>query len=163
MTKDELINHLNMMPHPEGGYYVETYRSHKIGMINKNNIERNASTAIYFLMGDNDFSTFHKLKFTEIWHHYDGNPVEIVEITPKGELKRSIVGKDFLKGETPQHVITGGNWFAARTIESEGSDYVLVGCTVAPGFEFEDFEIADVNKLAVDYPDHKEIIMEFKK
>ncbi|NME70909.1 cupin domain-containing protein [Flammeovirga aprica] len=163
MKKDEIIKFLEMTPHPEGGYFYETYRSHKTIEVNSDRLERNASTAIYYLMGKDEFSTFHRLKYTEIWHHYDGARVKIVEITPSGELKETIVGKDFLAGEVPQYVIKGGNWFAARALVEKEDDFVLVGCTVAPGFEFEDFEIANIDNLTEEHPQYAEIIQSFKR
>ncbi|KXX67271.1 cupin domain-containing protein [Flammeovirga sp. SJP92] len=163
MKKNDIIEFLGMTPHPEGGYFYETYRSHKSIEVNADGVERNASTAIYYLMGKNEFSTFHKLKYTEIWHHYDGARVKIVEITPNGELIETIVGKNFLEGEVPQYVIKGGNWFAARALVENEDDFVLVGCTVAPGFEFEDFEIANIDVLVEEFPDHTEIIQSFKR
>ncbi|OHX65236.1 cupin domain-containing protein [Flammeovirga pacifica] len=163
MTKQEVIDQLDMTPHPEGGFYVETYRSHKTAFVNKNELERNISTAIYYLLGEGDYSTFHKLKFTELWHYHTGCPVEVVEITPKGELIKTIVGIGLKEGQQPQYVIKGGNWFAARPLTKSSEDYVLVGCTVAPGFEFEDFEIGLYDNLIKEFPQHKEIISLFKK
>ncbi|MBB3696108.1 cupin domain-containing protein [Flammeovirga yaeyamensis] len=163
MTKEEIIDKLEMMPHPEGGYYIETYRSHKTALINKNDIERNISTAIYYLLGEGDFSTFHRLKFTELWHFHYGCPAEIVEITPNGEVIKTVIGVDILNGQVPQYIIKGGNWFAAKPLTKSAEDYVLVGCTVAPGFEFEDFEIGIAEELIKEFPQHEELILSFKK
>ncbi|AZQ62220.1 cupin domain-containing protein [Flammeovirga pectinis] len=163
MTKSEIIQQLQLEPHPEGGFYAETYRSHKTVLLPEDKLERNVSTAIYYMLGKGDFSTFHRLKFTEIWHYYDGSPVKLVEITPEGELIETIVGKDFSKGQVPQYIIKGGNWFAGAALIDDEEGYTLIGCTVAPGFEFQDFEIADTNVLKKEYPKYSELIDRFKK
>lgn len=162
---EEIIEKYQLAPHPEGGYYRETYRSEEIvekecldaGYIGK----RNCSTAIYFLLTANMFSAFHKLKQDEIWHFYYGSPVKIHMISEKGEYNTVILGNNYNNNETPQFVIKGNTWFAAE-VNAEGC-FSFVGCTVSPGFDFADFEIAEREKLIKDFPVHKEVITKFTK
>lgn len=156
MKKDATywIEKLNLNKHPEGGYFKETYRSTQKLSISSDT-ERNASTAIYFLLSSDDFSAFHRLSSDEIWHFYEGNAVDIFIISPEGILQTTRVGQNLEKGEVFQAVIPAHHWFAAQVV-NEG--YVLVGCTVAPGFEFEDFELAERAKLIQLFPQHEKLI-----
>lgn len=162
-TLEEIIEKLGLLPHPEGGYYKETYRSP--GEIDKPCLEaryngkRNHSTCIYFLLTSEHFSAFHRIKQDEIWHFYDGSPIELHTISALGEHKEYIIGRDFSKGEVPQLVVPGEHWFAAQIIDKEG--YALVGCTVSPGFDFEDFELPSRKDLIGIYPEHQELIARF--
>ena len=161
----EIIKKLKLIPHPEGGYYRETYRSS--GTISENNLppnikgERNFSTAIYFLLTSENFSAFHRIKEDEIWHFYEGSPLEIHIISDNGNYSKAVLGLNLSEGETPQIIIPANNWFAANVIE--GNSYSLVGCTVSPGFDFNDFELADRKKLISQFPRHEEIINKFTK
>lgn len=161
----QIIKTLNLLPHPEGGYYKETYRS--AGSINSDSLsadysgKRNYSTCIYFLLTSDTFSAFHRIKQDEIWHFYDGSPLLLHTISEKGLHSQHIIGKDITNGQTPQLVVNGGDWFAA-TVIGENS-YSLVGCTVAPGFDFADFELAEKDELTALFPEHKGIIGEFTK
>lgn len=156
----ELIEKLELQPHPEGGYFKETYRS--IGEIDKSNLcpeydgKRNYSTCIYFLMTSNNFSAFHKVNQDEIWHFYEGSPIRLHVISEDGIYSEYKIGRDFSKGEVPQLVVTGGHWFAAE-VQNEDS-YSLVGCTVAPGFDFVDFNLPSRADLVSKYPQHKNLI-----
>ncbi len=162
---DEIIASLNLSPHPEGGYYRETYRSG--GSISENNLppdikgERNYSTAIYFLLTSDNFSAFHKIKQDEIWHFYEGSPIEIHIISEKGNYSKAVLGLNLSEGEAPQIVIPANNWFAANVVKS--NSYTLVGCTVAPGFDFNDFELGEKKKLISQFPRHEKIINKFTK
>jgi predicted cupin superfamily sugar epimerase len=143
------IRSLGLKPHPEGGYFAESYRS--AGSVVHEALpagfagDRNFSTAIYFLLEDPAVSRLHRIQSDEVWHHYDGGALEIVSAGPDGRLTRQLLGKNSAVGEMPQQVVPAGHWFGARVIEPGG--YALVGCTVAPGFDFADFELADKKKL----------------
>ena len=150
------IDHLQLQPHPEGGYYKETYRSD--GVIARHCLpadfqgDRNYSTAIYFLLQRGDFSAFHKIKSDECWHFYDGGTLLVHEITMQGQYKCTRLGKDIANGDVFQYVVPANHWFASEP--APGSEFSLVGCTVAPGFDFADFEMAKVNELLKLFPQH---------
>lgn len=148
------IEKLDLQKHPEGGWYKEIYRSEdKIGehaLPNNFNGERNFSTSIYYLLEGEDFSSFHRIKSDELWHFYTGSSgVEILWVE-NGNLIKKMLGCNIDKGEEFQHVIPKNKWFAARLISANG--FALVGCTVSPGFYFEDFELAD-ERLLSEFPD----------
>lgn len=138
---EDLIRVLELSPHPEGGYYKEVYRSENTLLSPGNGATRHAVTDIYFLLLSGQVSRFHRVLHDEIYHFYEGDPLELVEIQP--EL--SAIARIVLDGRSnvPQykHCIKGGNWQAAYT---KGA-YSLVGCTVAPGFDFADFEFMEQN------------------
>jgi hypothetical protein len=158
-----IIKRLKLEPHPEGGYFKETYRS--AGEINQLNAnyqgKRNYSTCIYYLLTSDAFSAFHRIKQDEIWHFYDGSPVNLHQISPDGSYSSIIIGRDIDKGQQPQFVVKGGIWFAATVVNE--NDFSLVGCTVSPGFDFRDFEIADRSKLVINHPKHIKIITELTR
>ena len=131
MTADELIARLQLRPHPEGCDYRETFRDPKPAD------GRAASTAIYFLLKAGERSHWHRIDAIEVWHWYAGAPLEL-SISDRGETRRCILGGDIAGGQEPQIVVPRQAWQAARTL----GDYTLVGCTVAPGFLFEHFELA---------------------
>ncbi|GEP96205.1 cupin domain-containing protein [Chitinophaga cymbidii] len=147
---------LQLTQHVEGGAFRETYRAPLT--ISHNNFPgpRNASTGIYFLLEDGDFSAFHRIASDEMWHFYDGTTLHIYEIRPDGTLQVHKLGRDLLQGEQLQLVIPAGSWFASCVEETGG--FALVGCTVAPGFDFADFELADRNELSALFPQHKGLI-----
>lgn len=150
------VDKLGLIPHPEGGYYKETYRSDvEIEVIQDIN-KRNISTGIYYLLDQNDYSSFHRIKSDEMWHFYAGDGLDIPVIHPNGVLETLRLGLDLDKGQLPQQVVPAGSWFAAEN--SNKSSFSLVGCTVAPGFDFNDFEMADPDSLLADYPQHNEFI-----
>jgi hypothetical protein len=155
-----LIQELHLEPHPEGGYFKETYRS--IGEITENSLgpeysgKRNYSTCIYFLLTSEKFSALHRIKQDEIWHFYDGSPIRLHLISELGVHTEHCIGRDFTKGEVPQFIVPGGYWFAAEVIHKD--HYSLVGCTVSPGFSFEDFELKSSKELVALFPDKKELI-----
>jgi predicted cupin superfamily sugar epimerase len=159
-TIDNIIRTLDLKPHPEGGYYKETYRS--IGKIKASslgsnyNSERNYSTCIYFLLTSDNFSAFHRIKQDEVWHFYDGSPIRLNVISETGIHTEHIIGSSLSKGEIPQFIVKGGDWFAAEVINDDS--YALVGCTVSPGFSFEDFELISRKELIELFPDNSEII-----
>lgn len=161
----KIINQLNLQPHPEGGYFKETYRSE--GVINESNLgiefpgKRNYTTAIYFLLTSDSFSAFHKIKQDEIWHFYKGSPIKLHIISAKGNYKNVIIGNNLENGEIPQFVVNAKDWFAAEVIEN--NTYSLVGCTVSPGFDFNDFELAKRASLILKFPQHSSIITTLTK
>ncbi len=159
---DQLIKHYKLQPHPEGGWYCQTYKSNEQIAVNALPIRFGASrafsTAIYFLLERGNFSAFHRIKSDECWHFYAGDPLHIYIIQQNGELKTISLGSDPEKEQTFQYVVTANCWFASRP--APGSEYCFVGCTVSPGFEFEDFELADAAALSNEYPQHAIIIKE---
>lgn len=156
------IHHLGLQPHPEGGYFRETYRSAE--SISHQHLpvrfagSRSFSTAIYFLLEAGQHSAFHRIRSDEAWHLYAGGPLEIFAITPTGELIRHRLGLDLAQGEQPQLVIPAGHWFASRP--DHAVPYALVGCTVAPGFDFADFEMGSRPELLRQFPAHGTLIHE---
>lgn len=158
--KEEIIEQLELIPHPEGGYYKETYRSEEVfdgaSTIQKYGAPRNASTAIYFLLTQGNFSAFHKVKQDEFWHFYDGAPINLHIITPEGAYSLIKIGRNFSQGEVPQYYVPGGYWFASEV--AEGGEFSLAGCTVSPGFDFADFELPSREKMTTLFPQHREII-----
>ena len=159
---NQLIQKYNLEPHSEGGWYKQTYKSNEeIGadaLPERFGASRAFSTAIYFLLEKGNFSAFHRIKSDECWHFYAGNPLLIYIIELNGELKVISLGSDHEKGQSFQYVVPANCWFASRPAPE--SEYCFVGCTVSPGFEFEDLELADATELAVMYPQHKSIIIE---
>lgn len=161
MTKEDIIEKLGLLPHPEGGYYRETYRSEDQiteSALNGYSGSRNICTAIYFLLSADSFSAFHRVRQDELWHFHQGANIELHQISPEGIHERLLIGNELEKGAFPQHTVPGGYWFAAQVVES--GEFSLVSCTVAPGFDFLDFELADEGLLAV-FPEHREIIRKY--
>jgi len=160
----KIVSELGLNPHPEGGVYKETYRS--TGIIDQSVLEkfvgdRNYCTAIYFLLTSNNFSAFHKIKQDEIWHHYQGSSLHVHVIDHKGNYKRHTAGTNITNGEYPQHVVPVGCWFASSVANSNA--YSLVGCTVSPGFDFDDFVLAKRVSLIQEYPQHEHIITQYTR
>ena len=157
---EHLIKTLDLQPHPEGGYFKETYRSS--GVISKACLpdvfesDRQYSTGIYYLLTSGDFSAFHKIKQDEMWHFYKGDVLELTMISEQGQLTTVQIGNDILKGQHPQFVVPKNYWFAARVLKPEG--FALLGCTVAPGFDFQDFVLASRKSLTQTFPQHSLII-----
>ncbi len=161
MTKSEqLIAQLDLDPHPEGGFFKETYRAN--GEIDQTSLgegfssNRKYCTGIYFLLTANNFSSFHRIKQDEMWHFYDGSPLLLHIISEDGQYTHQTIGRDVLKGEVPQYVVPAGHWFAAEVVGN--GEYCLVGCTVSPGFSFEDFELAQRKQLMSRFPAFKDMI-----
>ncbi len=149
MMSEQIIKNLKLLPHPEGGYYKEMYRAEqKINL--DNGKSRNVSTAIFYLLENEDKSRFHRIASDELWFFHQGNPLEILSIQ-NGNLIKTVLGNNFEDGEVLQAVIPAHTWFASRVKNSKG--YALVSCTVAPGFDFADFELADRDKLINEFPD----------
>ena len=159
-TVELLVQQLNLVPHPEGGWYAETYRAaesiNKEALPHRFNESRSFSTAIYFLLPAGVFSAFHRIQSDECWHFYDGDPLNIYVIDQAGILSVIKLGSNLLEGETFQAMVPAGSWFASRPAIS--NQYSLVGCTVAPGFDFADFELANGAELSTTYPLHTALI-----
>ena len=132
LTADEVIRMLNLEAHPEGGYYRETFRDPATVA------ERSASTAIYFLLRRGEISRWHRIDAVEVWHWYAGAPLGLQIRKAEGPIEAVLLGNNLVKNERPQAVVPAYAW---QTAESMG-DWTLVGCTVAPGFEFAGFELA---------------------
>lgn len=159
-TAEIYIKQLELLAHPEGGWYREAYRSDlKIpeqGLPASFGGERNASTAIYYLLEAGQCSHLHRIKSDEIWHFYAGDGLEIDVILQGGKFERIELGPDIAKGQCFQAMVPAGAWFGARPIK--GSSFALAGCTVAPGFDFADFQLARRSEMLVAYPQHRDII-----
>jgi hypothetical protein len=155
------IDYLNLIPHPEGGYFKEVYRSGE--MISQSNLPvrytspRTFSTSIYFLLEGEQVSKFHRLKSDEQWHFYDGSTILLYTINCDGELCKICLGNRIEHGETFQTIIKRATWFGAELMDKYS--FALLGCTVAPGFDFNDFELADRENLLKDFPRHKNVIV----
>ncbi|RTQ46761.1 cupin domain-containing protein [Hymenobacter gummosus] len=157
MTAQDLIRQLQLLPHPEGGYYRETYRAAQT-VANADGQPRSVSTAIYYLLENQDKSHFHRIKSDELWFFHQGQPLEIV-IIADGQLTTIVLGPDADKGQVPQAVVPAHHWFGARV--QGGRGYGLVSCTVAPGFDFADFELADRAALTREFPQLQGVIEQF--
>jgi len=132
MTSDDIIKALDLAPHPEGGWYRQTW-------IDETAEGRAQGTAIYFLLGREDHHHWHRVDAVEIWHHYAGAPIELrLAATEDGPAERFVLGPDITGGQRPQVIVPKDHWQIAQTT----GDWTLVGCTVSPGFQFEGFEMA---------------------
>lgn len=149
-----LLRRLRLKPHPEGGYFSESYRSG--GSLAVKGGKRSFSTAIYFLLARGDRSRLHRIKSDELWHFYAGGPVTVAQISPEGKVTRTTLGPDLGAGQKFQHAVPAGCWFGAYP--APGTAFALVGCTVAPGFDFADFELAGRDALIKKYPRARKLI-----
>jgi predicted cupin superfamily sugar epimerase len=156
----EIIDFYNLLPHTEGGYYKETYRSGETieayALPETFAGKRNFSTAIYFLLEQGNFSAFHRIKSDECWHFYAGDTLNIYVLQLNGTLEIIKLGSNIKNGETFQAVVPAGCWFASAP--AQGGSYCFVGCTVAPGFDFSDFELAKADELIREYLQHETLI-----
>lgn len=157
---DYWIEKLKLLPHPEGGFYRETYRatesiSHD-ALPRRFSGERQHATAIYFLLRAQDRSHFHRIQSDELWHYHAGGALSIFLLSESGVIELKL-GTDIDNGESPQVVVPAGKWFGAF-VKNPG-DYTLSSCTVSPGFDFEDFEMADRDLLLQAYPAHHDLIV----
>lgn len=154
------VEKYHMQAHPEGGYFAETYRSAETiphdALPKRFDGERNFSTGIYFLLESHQFSALHRIQSDEMWHFYYGTPLNVYYIDHQGFVQTIKLGDNPENGEVFQAVVPAGVWFGSKPALPDG--YSLVGCTVAPGFSFTDFEMASREKLMQEYPEHKEII-----
>jgi predicted cupin superfamily sugar epimerase len=159
------IDKLELTAHVEGGAFREMYRSElnlpKTALPLFFQGARSASTSIYFLLSSGQFSAFHRIASDELWHFYIGDPLLVYEIGHNGRLHTHILGPDPEKGQSFQTVVHAGSWFASAP--APDSEYALVGCTVAPGFDFAEFELADRETLSAQYPEHAELIKQYTR
>ncbi|MEO6357165.1 MAG: cupin domain-containing protein [Ferruginibacter sp.] len=160
LTATQLIQQYNLQPHPEGGWYKETYRCSESISADVLPVRftgtRAFSTAIYFLLEQGNFSAFHRIKSDECWHFYAGDPLLVYILQPGGQLTIVHLGQDISAGQIFQFTVPANCWFASRP--AEGSRFCFVGCTVAPGFDFADFEMAESNALVALYPAYETTI-----
>jgi uncharacterized protein len=155
------IDKLHLQPHPEGGFFRETYRAPLMlpqSVLSGHGGDRSACTAIYFLLAGDQFSAFHRICSDELWHFYSGSGLIVHVITPAGEYQQLLLGTNSEQGEQFQSVVPAGCWFASSLRHPASGSYALVGCTVAPGFDFADFEMAKRDELIEQHPQHREII-----
>jgi predicted cupin superfamily sugar epimerase len=161
----QIVERFDLKPHPEGGYFREVYRSalpvEHPGIPAPGERARRAGSFIYFLLGPGDFSAFHRVRWTdEIWHLYSGGPIELHLLSGDGRHSRQLLSNDMRLGE-PTAVVPAGCWQAARLAPER--KWGFGGCTVAPGFEFADFEMPRRAVLVEDYPAHAAIITELTR
>lgn len=153
------VERLKLEPHPEGGYFRQTYKADltipREALPAGFNGARAASTAIYFLLEGKNFSAFHRLRSDEIWHFYSGSPL-FVQVIDLRERRSIVLGNNPDAGQTLQAVVPAGCWFASHVWDWKS--WALVGCTVAPGFEFADFELGKRAELMREFPEHREVI-----
>jgi uncharacterized protein len=165
-TSKQLIDRLHLIPLTiEGGYFRETYRAPLL--IPSNALpaqyasDRNASTCIYYLLTPETYSAIHRVKSDEIFHFYAGDAVEMLQLWPTGEAKVITIHNDLAAGHEPQHVVPAGVWQGCRLIP--GGRWALMGCTVAPGFDYADFELGDGDVLRTQYPQYSDLITALTK
>lgn len=157
---ESLISLLSLKPHPEGGFYRESYRSSETirgeFLPERYGDSRPLCTTIYYLITKDSFSAIHRLNSDEIIHFYLGNPVELLTLKADGGGEIFTLGQDLLGGMRVQLVVERGTWFGMRI--AHGGEYALLGTTVAPGFEYRDFELGDRDKLVSLYPAYEDMI-----
>jgi predicted cupin superfamily sugar epimerase len=161
-----------LKPHPEGGFFLETFRSSEtldavrdLGDQGVPGVKaaRSASTAIYFLLPAGEISAWHRIRSDEGWHFYDGDPLELLVIDPSrphDAPTRHVLGRALDRSERPQSIVPAGHWQAARSL---GDRFTLCGCTVAPGFDFADFEMPSRDQMLAKFPQHEEIVRAFTR
>lgn len=167
VTAEQIIKKLDLIPLPEeGGYYRETFRSSNIDAPARmfgiqSNGTRVASTAIYYLVTPDSFSALHKVASDEVFHFYAGDPAEMIQIDEEGNLTRHILGSDIANGQSPQVIVRKGVWQGLKL--KKGGKWALMGTTVAPGFEFEDFQLGEQKDLINLFPQHESDIKLFTR
>ncbi|HXU33988.1 MAG TPA: cupin domain-containing protein [Thermoanaerobaculia bacterium] len=156
----ELVASLGLVPHPEGGFFAETYRAAE--SVRADHLparfggDRLFSTAIYFLLKSGHPSHLHRLHADELWHFHEGSPITIHVLEPEGGYRTIRLGPAISEGETFQAAVSAGCWFGAEVLEPDS--YALVSCTVAPGFDYADFELGERGTLVAEYSEHRELI-----
>lgn len=159
-TAEYWIENLNLQPHPEGGYFREAYRSEEVipqhALPDRFAGDRAFSTCIYYLLNRKQYSAFHAIQQDEVWHFYEGSPLTLHILNPNEAYTSVKLGRDPDVGESLQAVVRAGNWFAAAVNNTQS--YSLVACTVAPGFDFPDFKLADRIYLLELFPEHRDLI-----
>ncbi|KAK7265456.1 hypothetical protein RJT34_33076 [Clitoria ternatea] len=181
LRASEIAKKLNLQPHPEGGFYAETFRDHSVHLSTsllppQYKVDRPVSTSIYFLLPSASVSRLHRIPCAETWHHYIGEPITVVELNEKdGGVKFTLLGSDLSENQVPQYTVPPNVWFGSfptkdfsvspdggRFIRSEPRDceihYSLVGCTCAPAFQFQDFELAKRSFLLARFPQLESLV-----
>lgn len=166
VRSQDLVRLLELQPHPEGGFFRELYRSdegiEKASLPGRFSGARSYATAIYFLLTHDTFSALHTIESDELWHHYEGGPLRIVTLSSDGAREDFVLGKDYAKGERPfacvRRGLVFGSYLDDRSERMTTADYALVGCTVAPGFDFEDFRLLPRDGLLARFPEHAELV-----
>jgi predicted cupin superfamily sugar epimerase len=159
VTSSAWIRRLQLRPHPEGGHYREVYRSRDVippGALPRFTGARAAATSIYYLLESGACSALHRIRSDEIWHHIDGAPLLLHRFTPDGRHTGVRLGRSAPE-DVLHHVVPGGDWFGAEVVEPGG--WALLGCTVAPGFDFEDFELGRREALLAQFPEHRDLVL----
>ncbi len=171
MTADEVKRVLGLKAHPrEGGWFAETYRTGAMlpASVFANSADpvrydgpRRLSTAIYYLLEPRTFSEMHRLASDEVFHHYAGAAVEMLQLWPSGRVERVVIGTDLPAGQRPQVVVPKGVWQGSRMLPGEDGpeSWALLGCTVSPGFEYADYETGTRAELAERFPEMRELIV----
>ena len=149
MNVEALIAEYRLAPHPEGGWYRETWRAAQC----LPGTQRSVGTAIFFLLPSGARSRLHRIDADEVWHFYRGDPLVVVELQPGAPAKQTVVS-----AQHPQHVVPAGTWFGA--MPAPGSAFSLVGCTVAPAFEFSAFELGSRDALLTAFPHARDLVLE---
>lgn len=174
-AKDRLIERFGLSPHPEGGYYRETHRdSSRVVRVATQGARsgepsaasattRSASTCIYYMLCDGAYSAWHRIRSDEVWHFYAGDPIDVHVLDGAGQLVTYRLGDALARDDAAfQLVVPAGSWFAAERPAladvAEPNGFSFVGCTVAPGFEFSEFELGDIDALLGQYPNHAALI-----
>ena len=156
---EELINHYNLLPHPEGGFFRQTYAAAELilkeALPERFEGSRSFSTAIYFLLPHGSFSAFHRIKSDELWYFHTGSPLIVHTLSERGHMQHYL-GLDLSKGQQPFLWIPKDTIFGSTVLEKES--FSLVSCAVAPGFDFRDFELFERPKLLAAYPEYREIV-----
>jgi predicted cupin superfamily sugar epimerase len=153
----EIVESLGLTPHPEGGYFREIYRSGEVCL--RGTEERSVGTAIYFLLPGDTFSAFHKVRGSdEVWHYYAGAPLELYLIGSSGTYERKLLGSS-IPEELPVHIVPSSTLQAARSL----GEWTLAGCTVHPGFDFQDFEMPARKDLIQEFPELEDLIVQFTR
>ncbi|MBE2228588.1 MAG: cupin domain-containing protein [Ignavibacteria bacterium] len=165
MKAEDYIKSLGLEKHPEGGWFKEVYRSDEETaaehLPERFSGSRHHSTSIYFLITSDTFSAFHRIKSDELWHFYEGSAVTIYMIDSEGDYSEITLGRNIESGEVLQCVIPHGVWFGAKV--NSADSFCLAGCTVAPGFHFDDFELGEREELLKIFPKHKKIVNELTR
>ncbi|XP_058756663.1 uncharacterized protein LOC131629877 [Vicia villosa] len=180
LSASEIAQKLNLVPHPEGGFYFETFRDHSVQLSTSHlppeyKVDRPVSTCIYFLLPSGNMSRLHRIPCSETWHHYIGEPITVVELNETdSSVKFTCLGSDLTKDQSPQYTVPPNVWFGSFptsdfTVSADGSflkgperdsesHYSLVGCTCAPGFQFQDFELAKRSYLVSRFPQFETLV-----
>ena len=163
LTASEIIEALGLQPHPiEGGFFRETYRSQgvikasSLPMMYQSRGDRSYGTAIYYLLTADTFSEMHRLPTEEVFHFYLGSPMRMLQLYPNGSGREFVIGPDILAGQLPQVVVSAGVWQGSSL--EPGGDFILLGATMAPGFDYADYEQGRRSQLIKEYPEHSNAI-----